>query len=252
MVLLMHVLYLLPGHSLQEATPTALYSILSRGWLGVDLFFVLSGLLITGILLDTRNSPNFFRVFYARRALRILPLYFTVATVLWFFYTGYASFFVVCYAFLANFASWFRVPAPHPGSVFWSLAVEEHFYLIWPLLAYVLSRKLLAAVAITIVVLTPLGRAWMASTGAVVESTIYVWSWFRFDTLALGALLAIWIRCDYARRKHPLFMSGVLMGCALAVTLIGIPFGLLQPRSLASASFRYTQVGLFLRESSRP
>ena len=107
------------------------------GWTGVDLFFVLSGFLITGILLDSKPRTSYYRRFYVRRALRILPIYFAVLVLLTILTrTGVLqravpwSFLGISVLFLVNFATLFRISAPY--GVLWSLAVEEHFYLMWP------------------------------------------------------------------------------------------------------------------------
>src|SRR5271156_4386761 len=78
-VMLHHFEFLLPGGS---RVADAVKGVFYTGWSGVDLFFVLSGFLITGILLDTRDAQNYFRSFYARRILRIFPLYYAVLTAL--------------------------------------------------------------------------------------------------------------------------------------------------------------------------
>ena len=109
------------------------------GWIGVDLFFVISGFLITGILLDTREDPYYFRNFYARRALRIMPLYYVVLTLI----TCAVPTFAILkplkleqayfgdlrwhYAFLTNIAEGMGLSKSQALVVFWSLAVEEHF-----------------------------------------------------------------------------------------------------------------------------
>jgi peptidoglycan/LPS O-acetylase OafA/YrhL len=177
--------------------------VLRYGWVGVDLFFALSGFLITGILLDTRRATNYFRAFYARRVLRIFPLYYSVLTFilvvaalihprpnivplvadqkLYFFY-------------LTNWlALWKGEWGPNILGHFWSLAVEEQFYLIWPLLVWFLASRRLANVAVSLSVVALLVRIyWVAHTGpaqAVVTATIT-----RMDSLLCGALGAILIR----------------------------------------------------------
>ena len=125
------------------------------GWLGVDMFFVLSGFLITGILLDTRLNKNYWSSFYKRRVLRILPLYYFVVTVTWLTVIfiektperlhGYDSF-AWFFTFTPNIAISLKTMAlgqnawHSHSNVFnlnhlWSLAVEEQFYLVWPLCA---------------------------------------------------------------------------------------------------------------------
>ena len=131
-----------------------LWAVIREGWLGVDLFFVLSGFLITGILLDTRGLPGYFRNFYARRTLRIFPVYYgylvavfvllppvvssvaaTPAGVQWWFWT-YAS----------NLPLGVEGWRFSPGFVshFWSLAIEEQFYLVWPAIVLFARRRTLA------------------------------------------------------------------------------------------------------------
>ncbi len=178
--------------AIAERFPQRLQLALGHGWLGVDLFFVLSGFLITGILLDTREHPAYFKNFYVRRALRILPLYFGCIVVMSLGYRGYGPYFLTSVFFLANLARLFGVPAPHGPGVFWSLAVEEHFYLLWPVLNRFLRRRLFAMLAILLVVLTPVARIVFAAHGLNTNEQVYLYSWFRFDGLALGALLAMW------------------------------------------------------------
>jgi len=178
------------------------------GWCGVDLFFVLSGFLIGGILLDARESPQYFRAFYLRRFYRILPLYYgwlglylvlalgalahlpaQIATA----WPGWKP--AVVYAlFLQNVvpkelrgisASWL--------GPLWSLAVEEQFYLVIPLAIRFLTRKRIVQLLIATILLAPLVRlivyAWIPS-----QTARYVATPCRADALAMGVLLAVAMR----------------------------------------------------------
>jgi peptidoglycan/LPS O-acetylase OafA/YrhL len=124
-----------------------LQNVLWLGWAGVDLFFALSGFLITGILLDSLDSTSYFRTFYIRRALRIFPLYsaFLAVTlglmhhILWRHkYPG-----IVTWWYLTYLQNW--KPNHTAGDLhvdhLWSLAVEEQFYMAWPLLIWITPRK---------------------------------------------------------------------------------------------------------------
>lgn len=162
------------------------------GQTGVDLFFVLSGFLITGILLDAKGSANGLRNFYARRVLRIFPLYYGVLAVL-FFLLPAASLLPTTpirqqlwfWTYLQNVGFTFtNLPGPNH---FWSLAVEEQFYLLWPLLVIRwdvgrIIRSLVGAIVISIV-----ARCVLISLG---YGTFY-FTLCRLDGLALGGLLAI-------------------------------------------------------------
>lgn len=168
------------------------------GWIGVDLFFVLSGFLITGILLDLRGSPHYFRNFYARRGLRIWPLYFAVL--------GYVFLLLPHLPGLAQdklavhgFSPWYYVAyvqnlkygngGPFPLAVTWSLAVEEHFYLVWPLLVGFMKREHLPRLLIGLIVITTLARYFFLPHFGNTTA-----SFLRFDEMAWGALLAWWMR----------------------------------------------------------
>src|ERR1700675_3186470 len=121
------------------------YSMLHRSWSGlahvatratenlahgVDLFFVLSGFLITGILLDSRADPHYFRNFYARRALRILPLYYAVLIVILLCYPNSGRYVLLSFFHLSNISPILGISMIN--GAMWSLSVEEHFYLVWP------------------------------------------------------------------------------------------------------------------------
>ncbi len=100
------------------------------GGLGVNLFFVLSGFLITGILLDAAGEPHYFRNFYGRRALRILPLYYLTLLLIFVPYPSSGKFVLLGLFYISNMTGIFGVLNVY--GPLWSLSVEEHFYLLWP------------------------------------------------------------------------------------------------------------------------
>lgn len=192
----------LPGWS-ELGRGVALF--LNLGWSGVDLFFVLSGFLITGILLDNRRSKRYFRSFYVRRILRIFPIYFVFLFGAFFIYpllikqpseeyvwTQQNQLWY--WTYLQNFLSYqsdhLIAPSLHH---FWSLAVEEQFYIVWPLLVYLLPTKLFGGLCVLIVAGAPFLRSALLVAGYS-PHFVYVCLLSRMDALAIGALLALWAR----------------------------------------------------------
>jgi peptidoglycan/LPS O-acetylase OafA/YrhL len=171
------------------------------GWIGVDLFFVISGFLIAGILLDTRNDGRYFRNFYARRVLRIFPLYYLFVIGVFIAFAGNAGFLDG-----AGSPLWYLLhlgnvpeglldkPVPYWLGPVWSLAIEEQFYLTFPLLAYLLDRRRLAIVLISMIVLAPLVRFATMQAMPDHERVQYMFTPCRIDTIAVGCLLAIIVR----------------------------------------------------------
>jgi len=231
-----------PTEPLQES-PWLIFEIINHGWLGVDLFFVLSGLLITGVLLDSNKGQNYFRNFYIRRALRILPIYLICIMVMALFYTEYRDYFLISIPFLSNFATAFDIPKPHGPSVFWSLSVEEHFYLLWPILVLKLSQRNLCVLAMSIVIATPLLRAVAVAKGMSINAEIYTYSIFRFDGLATGCLLALWIRNPGASVKNSLWLVVGIVTTLISITLLTLPFDVMT-QSVAGVALRFTQANL--------
>ena len=174
-------------------------SFLEYGRVGVDLFFVLSGFLITGILLDTKSSHHYFRNFYARRALRIWPLYYVMLILV----LG------LCARFTPNasqqvkhawpyFFLYLQNLRPHLFIPFgleptWSLAIEEQFYLTWPMLIFVFKRRVLVLALVGAVVLSLALRIFGFEHGASLKF-IHNFTFCRLDAIALGSLSAIWLR----------------------------------------------------------
>jgi len=171
------------------------------GVLGVDLFFVLSGFLITGLLLDSKGGPHFFRNFYARRTLRIFPLYYAVLALLFIVLPRVAAIpppleesrahQAWLWTYTANFfiaakGSWALPYVSH----FWSLAIEEHFYLLWPLVVFAFRRETLERVCLGVIGVALALRIALSLHG-MSELSISVLTPCRVDTLCVGALLAI-------------------------------------------------------------
>jgi peptidoglycan/LPS O-acetylase OafA/YrhL len=163
------------------------------GQTGVDLFFVLSGFLITRILILTKGQKNYFANFYIRRALRIFPLYygFLIATyfILPLFKIGHTppvSYQAWYYLYLQDVPITFtNLKSSGPGHL-WSLAVEEHFYLIWPLLVYFLPTINLMWTCFGIILLSLVIRIILVN----LEVGVFFFTPCRFDALSIGSLLA--------------------------------------------------------------
>ncbi|MGY2845180.1 peptidoglycan/LPS O-acetylase OafA/YrhL [Bradyrhizobium sp. USDA 4509] len=163
------------------------------GVFGVDLFFVLSGFLIGGILLDGREHPGYFSSFYGRRAFRILPLYWLLLVLAPPDHWGY-------YLFFAQAVPWlqFGYPLQEPAFITWSLAIEEQFYLFLPVLIYWLPRQWLIRVLWIGVLLAPVWR-WLLDAGLHDQSWEYLLPG-RLDELFGGVLLACFMR-GYCRSR---------------------------------------------------
>ena len=207
------------------------------GFLGVDVFFVLSGFLITGILLDTKDDPSFLRNFYARRAARILPLYLLVMIVIAGTYSHAGKFLLLSVLLLSNLALLLGITSIGP---FWSLAIEEHFYLIWPFVVKTVSKRTLMTIAVSIVAIEPAVRI----AGFPLWGDGYFYSWTRLDGLAWGALVACFARSHRATRDAASKLARIFSIAALSVLLAGIPFGLLSRKNLVGAGFQYVPAQL--------
>ncbi len=161
-------------------------------WAGVDLFFVLSGFLITGILLGVKQlrAGAYYGQFYGRRARRILPPYLLLMAITpGFFGVGWLRFGYM-YAFLMNFVTAFAIPHLSSLDVLWSLAVEEQFYLVWPVLVLLLSERALAWAVGVLMLAAPLLR-FFCSPEFSSYAPVYMLTPFRMDLLAAGAGLAL-------------------------------------------------------------
>lgn len=184
----------------------ALRQILSNGWSGVDLFFVLSGFLIAGILIDNRHTANYFKVFYIRRVNRIFPLYYLFLAIFiglqqfgprtgWFSEGIFANAFPIApyFVHLQNFSMAIRGTFGNEFlAMTWSLAIEEHFYLFLPLL---IRRSKANRLPITFLFFIGLTLGLRAALGSGSYTGFVVTPW-RLDALFLGSLLAVIVRSD--------------------------------------------------------
>jgi peptidoglycan/LPS O-acetylase OafA/YrhL len=208
----------------------------SFGWLGVNLFFVLSGFLITGILLDTRTKKNYWSSFYIRRFLRIAPLYLVVLAILKFALNFSWSYVIVCLFYLANFAFEFGIPGPGYGPL-WSLAVEEQFYLVWPYLVRRLRLRALTALCVVGILLSPVLRAISVSNSFRLGSP-YTTTWLICDNLFYGSLLAIFLRTAAATEKRVTQLTMLSGGLGAVLLAAGFSFQLLSRDTPFGAAFQ--------------
>jgi peptidoglycan/LPS O-acetylase OafA/YrhL len=191
-------------HNQRETFPSLhLDRLFANGWMGVDLFFVLSGFLITGILLDTRHAENYFGTFYVRRSLRIWPLYVALLVFMFAVVPRFGA--AEARTVFEKSSPWWAYPlflqnllvpvptsAAGPLAVTWSLAIEEQFYLVWPFVVRFLSRAAVRRLAIAVICLSPLLRLYLASRGVNLYTNVFC----RLDGLMAGALLAVFVRSD--------------------------------------------------------
>ena len=206
------------------------------GWLGVDVFFALSGFLISGILLDSAGQPHYFRNFFARRALRIFPLYyatlafyFVVVPIFW--RTPSAAFRALeewrpwYWAYVQNWIPFITHSRGEPAPAWllaptWSLAVEEQFYLLWPFVVRLIGPRGLLVLACGLVLSTPLARSVMLSSGVDGE-ILYGWTFSRLDALAAGAAVAAAVRV-FPGKDRVLSRVGGIIASAGAAALLGL------------------------------
>lgn len=191
---------------------------LNLTWTGVDLFFVLSGFLIGGILMDNRDASNMFVVFYARRVLRILPLY--IVTIALFQMVGSADSLWPYLTFTQNFVwaadgNW----GPMWTGVTWSLAVEEQFYLILPLIIWCTRPRLLPVVALVLCGVAPVARCvcahWLYSS----HYASYLLMPCRMDALFGGVWVAWFVRMKRSVNQTLLYGVITVLGIGLLIML---------------------------------
>lgn len=227
----------------------AISQIFSFGWSGVDLFFVLSGFLITGLLVEAKGSTNYFRVFYARRMLRILPLYYGALIVLF----GVPMIVTLPQNFVTPWRDqlwfWFYLQNFHSMGVrfalwtghLWSLAIEEQFYLVWPLVILLTSRKQALWVCFGLLLAGVSYRTY--AFNSVPRLDTYYFTQARMDGLAIGSAIALltvereWL--SRLRKMAPAvaIVAGVVFG-VITFDVLGLRHKLV-PLSFTSIDFVY-------------
>lgn len=237
-VFLYHALY----HQSDLADwPRASRLFLTASWpgqMGVNLFFVLSGFLITGILVDSRCQPGYYVRFYKRRALRILPVYFVMVFVLALTRFAPLSSLALSLFYLTNVARLFGLPTGYP--VLWSLAVEEQFYLLWPVFCRNFTARRLTLICSGIILLSPVSRyvSLLSTAAGNTDFHIHEYTWNSMDGLACGALLALSLREYQVTRRKLAQTSGVVLVLSLLAWCFAIPLGILSRQSSFGASFQ--------------
>jgi peptidoglycan/LPS O-acetylase OafA/YrhL len=209
------------------------------GWMGVNLFFVLSGFLITGILVDSRGRESYYKRFYMRRILRILPAYYAVLILLLILGKISLAYFGLSFVYLSNVTELLGVPQFY--GPLWSLAVEEHYYLFWPAIVRRFSTRGLAVCAFGICALVPFVRAISFSLGFTRNLGSYTWC--VADGLAVGSLLAMLLRTSITRKSVGR-LCATLLGLTFMVATVGSPLGILTRNRLLGAAFQYSVINL--------
>jgi peptidoglycan/LPS O-acetylase OafA/YrhL len=170
------------------------------GWIGVPVFFALSGYLITNILINSRTSENYFKAFYSRRILRIFPIYFLCLILIRLFDHYYKSWGIDDLWYYVFYIQNFKLAIDQWQSNFpiffnhtWSLAVEEQFYLVFPFLVWVMDSKKLKITCICLMFIGLLSRYIIVSELPQNQTIYYVNTICNLDYLGGGALIAIFL-----------------------------------------------------------
>ncbi|HEU4700097.1 MAG TPA: acyltransferase [Gemmatimonadales bacterium] len=244
------ILLVLCGHLLVLPATGLLTTLLAHlariGWIGVDLFFVLSGFLITGILVDTKGDHGYFRSFYLRRALRIFPLYYVFLAVL----TAVAFWAAPAHAparellarigwywtytvniLVARAGTW--DVAPMNTLHLWSLAVEEQFYLVWPFLVWLTPRRWLGRVCVGALALSFVLRVGLRLAGAPAVA-LYALTITHLDPLALGGLAALVVRAPGGLARLRRWLPGMAAGSAAGIGAIVLTARGVAPKDTAA------------------
>jgi peptidoglycan/LPS O-acetylase OafA/YrhL len=219
------VLAVVVYHSHPRLEGTPVYGASLWGWAGVNLFFVLSGFLITSILLESREKPHYFRNFYGRRALRIWPVYVLALAICylkadWFIgtpiYQAIRS--APWWAYLLFVQNLFHLDLPAALGPTWSLAIEEQYYFLWaPVVRFVRRPWVLAGMLVLAIVVSPAFRmthfAWITKTHTLTH----------LDGIAMGSLLSLGLY-TLALQRRTWVLTGVgalVFGFTMAATFAG-------------------------------
>jgi peptidoglycan/LPS O-acetylase OafA/YrhL len=245
-------------------------SFTSVGWVGVDIFFTLSGFLITSILLRAKEGEHYFRNFYARRALRIFPLYYvTIALFLTLAVLAQPEFAAelgiavpVMVFYQQNWTSIFGgFHMPQFLAVTWSLAIEEQFYFIWPFVVYKLNKEKLLQFGVGYIIVSFIFRLLVTLFWPDIEQVnvfFYFASFARFEEVLVGGLLAILLTYDNQqekiRRVSPALTAISLVSfsvlCLLSLPVLPHPVYSGAPLTIggytSSALFAAGLIGIFL------
>ena len=257
LVLLHHYIYQMHP-SMPDALSAVLTPFAGLGWSGVDLFFILSGFLIGGILVDAKESPNYYRTFYIRRVFRILPIYLFLV-LLGFFLTVLAAHSTGALSTLSlHPAPWLSYLtftqnfyfAKHSDvlsylQITWSLAVEEQFYLTLPLLVRKIDKNKLLAVAVGMVLFFGTLRSALYWHGSINAMQSYVLPFCRFDSLFIGVACAMLVRNEnlFIRlQKHPRILVAVTLALGAVFLLMDHH---LWGKNLFLHTVGFTLIGLF-------
>lgn len=193
------------------------------GW-GVECFFVLSGFLITLLLLNSKTKHQSFTTalghFYSRRVLRIFPAYYLVLLISIITYPPMRDFFGWHAFYLSNFYPLWHDKFTPIGAHFWSLAVEEQFYLFWPLIVLLVSTRKVMYIALALCVLAPLSRLvlWYSMGG--IHLSMWTFSTTAFDLLGFGAFLAC-VKHQFGLAANDVFVRRIRLA-GLAALLVYI------------------------------
>jgi len=212
---------------------------------GVSLFFVLSGFVITRILLATRHKSDYFRTFYWRRILRILPLYYLYLIVFYYIVPLLTSSNITefklqipYYIYLQNITPFLHINASGPGH-YWSLAVEEHFYLLWPLVVYLVKPSRLWLAVLVIVLFVFATKYYMLNAGM----SINYFTFTRIDQILFGAVLSILEFTGLFKSKYIKF---IMVGSGLLILPVGaLVYYFSSEIHFLKEMFKYTFLGLF-------
>lgn len=237
-------------------------AIVSFGWSGVDLFFVLSGFLITGILLRSKSAEpaRYFRVFYGRRILRVFPIYYLLLVFFFIvvprapFFQKVNDFWIVkgsAWPYWAYLSNW---PGLNVGThsvlcVCWSLAIEEQYYAIWPLTVRLTTPRLLGLTSVALLCGSAIARTALLNSG-VSAADLYHMTFTHLDGIALGSALAV-AHSDSVRWGHWMDrLAGALpfLGIALVAVVLRSGFSATTDKEAAYQSVmveNYWLVALF-------
>jgi peptidoglycan/LPS O-acetylase OafA/YrhL len=217
------------------------------GWCGVDLFFVLSGFLITGILADTRHQQGYFKKFFIRRVLRIFPLYYSVLLVFaviaphfpvtaWF--EKYQAYF---WTYTSNYLILKKGFFPPLGH-FWSLAIEEQFYLFWPFIIWLLKPKYVIAVSVLLIAAGIVIRYFSTN-----EYIIFGLPFAHLDGLMVGSIMAVLFRRDNEWLLKHITKFFVVQMALLIVYIAAylLSYGISSKTTFVNLPFTFTLVAMF-------